>query len=114
MLACREWVGPLRVAGRAEAYPVLHALKDMLMPLLEPFPSARFRARAYFTRAELEHDLLDPDAVVGAAGELPVLWLNVTYEHPALPADALAPAEQRFALAPLGAYVDQDPGMTPG
>ncbi|WP_410877137.1 hypothetical protein [Nocardia sp. A7] len=105
-LACREWAGPLGADTKHEAYERLLELKHTLDPILARYPSARFRARGYFSTADIENDLLVTAQLLEAAGALPVLWLNITYEHPDLPADALHEVERRFSLRLLGEFLD--------
>ncbi|MBC7300648.1 MAG: hypothetical protein H5T78_06820 [Nocardia sp.] len=52
----------------------------------------------------MENDLLVPDVVLAAAGTLPVLWLNVTYEYLELPGDALSEVVRLFELRLLGEF----------
>lgn len=106
-LACREWAGPLGADTKRAAYERLLELKTTLSPILARYPSARFRARAYFSTADIENDLLVPADLLTAAGALPVLWLNITYEHPDLPAEALHEVERLFSLRLLGEFLDE-------
>ncbi|MFE6862014.1 hypothetical protein [Nocardia sp. NPDC057668] len=108
-LACREWAGPLRAETKRDAYDRLLELKGMLGPILESYPSARFQARAYFTVEDMTNDLLVPERLLAVAGALPVLWLNITYENPELPADAVAEVERQYGLRLLGEFVDTPP-----
>ncbi|MEV0251700.1 hypothetical protein AB0H76_34280 [Nocardia sp. NPDC050712] len=104
-LACREWAGPLGAETKSGAYDRLLELKNTLTPILDRYPSARFRARGYFSTVDMENDLLVPGQLLSAAGALPVLWLNITYEHPDLPADALLEVERQFGLRLLGEFM---------
>ncbi|MGV9408651.1 hypothetical protein ACWDOP_01950 [Nocardia sp. NPDC003693] len=106
-LACREWAGPLGVATKHAAYDRLVELKNALTPELARYPSARFQARGYFSTGDMENDLLDPERMTTVAGAPPLLWLNITYDHPEIPADAFDEVLRRFDLRLLGEFVDR-------
>ncbi|WP_426734692.1 hypothetical protein [Myxococcus faecalis] len=107
-LACREYVTPYRAGTRKDDYERLVALKQALDPLLQQRKSLRFKAKAFHKVEELEDELLDPQAILKVSGgELPVIWLNLTYTPGDVTAEALQPLEKQFNLRLLGEFVDE-------
>jgi hypothetical protein len=96
--ACREYISLRASAEPDENYRLDRAIIDDLQPLVAG-KEAGWIARPLYTLDDVEDEDLDPDQLLAASGgQLPVIFVNVTFRTEELSGADLAEWEHRHEL----------------